>query len=158
MESLTLIREESDLQGKGAYMRDNIQQGSTNSEDSRTSVVNFLSEPSIKGAMRSYAFQHPLTILPLALSVLALIVYLVFPPFLGPIWAIILFIVFGLVALGTYVMRYVTGFDQLYEMISRQRMALVHQETQEQAELEKLRETLQTGFAHINTNEGPQGA
>ena len=120
------------------------------------SAIESLSEPQIKKTMRSDATQHPVTILPFTLSILMLIWYLVFPPSLGPVWALILFIVFGVLAAATYFWRYGLHFNQLYEAKVQHLMAgLAQQSTEsEEDELKNLQGTLQTGFASLNTNEG----
>ena len=134
-------------------MRDELGQGA---QDSGTTGIGSLSERSIKGGMRSDATQHPLTILPFTLAILMFIVYLVFPPFLGPAWALILLIVFAVLAVGTYFWRYFLHFNQLYEAKVQQVMVTLRIETSEggEGDLKQLRETLQTGFANLNTNEG----
>lgn len=134
-------------------MRDALGQGA---QDSGTTGIGSLSERSIKGSMRSDVGQHPVTILPFTLAILMFIVYLVFPPFLGPAWALILIIVFAVLAVGTYFWRYFLHFNQLYEAKVQQVMATLRIETSEggEGDLKQLRETLQTGFANLNTNEG----
>ena len=137
-------------------MRGNGGSGGSTTGGSQTSGVQSLSEREIKKNMRSDATQHPVTILPFTLSILMLIVYLVFPPFLGPVWAIILFIVFGTLAAGTYFWRYSLRFNQLYESKVQAIMAVMEQESSmgEEEELNQLQETLKAGFANLNTNEG----
>ena len=137
-------------------MRGNGDSAGSSSGNAQVSLVESLSDPEIKKSMRSEATQHPITILPLTLCILMLIVYLVFPPFLEPVWALILFIVFGLLAASTYFWRYTLHFNQLYEIKTRQVMTILAQESSqsEEGELTRLQETLQAGFASINTNEG----
>ena len=137
-------------------MRGNGDSSGSGTASSELSLVESLSEPKIKKSMRSDATQHPVTILPFALSILMLIVYVVFPPFLGPVWALILFIVFGLLGTATYFWRYGLHFNQLYEAKVQRRMAAGAQQSSESEEekQKQLQENLQTGFASLNTNEG----
>ena len=137
-------------------MRGNGDSGGSITGSSRTSLVETLSEPEIKKSMRSDASQHPVTILPLTLSILMLIVYLVFPSFPGQMWALILFIVFGVLGVATYFWRYSLHFNRLYEAKVQGLMAVIEQESSqtEEGELKQLQETLQGGFADLNTNEG----
>ena len=137
-------------------MRGNGNSGGSSTGNARVSLVESLSEPEIKKSIRSDATQHPTTILPVTLSILMLIVYLVFPPSLGPVWALILFLVFGVLAAVTYFWRYALHFNQLYEAKVQQVMAVLSQESSEsgEVELQQLQETLKTGFANLNTNGG----
>ena len=123
---------------------------------SRASVVESLAQGPIKRRMRADAAQHPVTIVPFTLSILMLIIYLVFPPFLGPVWAIILCIVFAVLGTGTYIWRYAVRFNSSYEAEVQRIMAALEMEGSVSGEqdVKDLRDTLQAGFAGLNTEEG----
>ena len=136
--------------------------GNTKSEtlkagDFRTSAVEVLSEGEIKKAIRSDAVQHPVTILPFTVSVVALIYFVLFSPVLGGgLGALVLFGISGGLAFVTYFWRYFLHFNQLYEAKVQQLMAglEVEDSLSEEEKLKQLQETLQSGFADLNINEG----
>ena len=77
------------------------------SEDPRAPQTESLSEVEIRKALLSDAVQHPATSLPLTLFAMAAVYLAVWPPILGgPAWPIILLVVSGVVAAGTFLWRY----------------------------------------------------
>jgi hypothetical protein len=118
---------------------------------------NPLSEETIRKQLRSEALQHPTTILPFALCILA-IIYLVFYAEVlgGTLGAIALVICSTVVAIGSFSWRYFFRYSETYErrvreIVEQQDRA---QREKEQADTEHLLDVVQTGFSQIHFAEG----
>ena len=116
-----------------------------------------LSESSIRKGLRSEAVQHPATLVPLALAGLAAILLIDISPFQIPIlWAMILLITSLIAAAASFFWIYSIRHDVEYAKIVQGIMALQGKESREQrqAEIKKIRETLQAGFSGIEFGAG----
>ena len=125
--------------------------------DPKTLSIESLSDLEIKKELRSEAIQHPLTIIPLATGLLA-IMYLIFfvDIFGGALGTIVLLICAGVVTIASFFWQYFFRYNKAYakrvkEIIEIQDQA---QRVREQTEFEQLKETVQTGFSKINSAEG----
>ena len=134
--------------------------GNTESERQCSDALRLLAElsdASIRKQLRSEAFQHPVTLLPLGLAGLAAILLIDISPFQIPaFWAIILLITSLLAAAGSFFWIYSVRHDVEYARIVQGIMALQGQESREagQAEIKQIRETLQAGFSGIDSVAG----
>ena len=138
-------------------MRENAESKIQSIDDSRSSLVESLSEPAIRRELRSAAMQHPATIFPFTLCILSIIYLLLLSPVLGgALWAIILLSCSGAVAVGCFFWLYSIRYSQAYARRLQEVMSMQEQEQRglEQAELRQLREDLQSGFASINSTVG----
>ncbi len=126
-------------------------------DDQQSSTIESRNEKVIRKELRSEAIQHPLTAIPLTLSVLSVIYLGIFPPSFGGILkAIILLIVSGGMAAASFWWRYYVRFDadyrkKLQELRDLQDQA---QKEREQVELEQLREAAQRGFHKLSSTDG----
>lgn len=108
-----------------------------------------LSEQAIKKAVRSDAIQHPITILPLTLSVLATVYLVLYAPIVGGTFvALAVLLLSGAVAAGSFIWRYLLRYNDEYARKAQEVVDLIEQRStaQEQAALQKLRETLEKQF------------
>ena len=123
--------------------------------DPRDSVINSLSEKAIRSDIRRAALKHPATLVPLFLSILFFFIMLV-PPFFGPLWVIILFIISAIASVGSFFWRYVLRYDREYERRTRDLLERQDQGAGErgQTEVQRLKDDIQTGFSRINSAEG----
>ena len=116
-----------------------------------------LSEGAIKRQICADAVQHPATLLPMAVSVMAVIYLLVLSPvFGGGIWASVLMVVSGAVAAAAFIWRYVFRYTEEYARRVQELLELLDRDREhsEQAGVRRLHEALQTGFASIGSAEG----
>jgi hypothetical protein len=126
-------------------------------EDPKTLSIENLSDIEIKKELRSDAIQHPLTMLPLALSLLASMYLIFFADIFG--WALgslVLLIGAGVVTIASFFWQYFFRYNKAYgkrvkEIIEIQDQT---QREREQAEIEQLKETIQSGFSKINSTDG----
>ena len=121
----------------------------------RNSAIESLSEEAIKRDVRRAALKHPATLVSSILSILFFIIILV-PPFLGPLWAIILLIISAFASVGSFFWRYFLRYDREYERMTRELLERQDQEAGQsgQTELQRLRDDIQTGFSRVNLAEG----
>lgn len=117
-----------------------------------------MSEASIRRELRLDALQHPATLLPLSILVMAVIFILVLSPLFGWRWALVAIIASGIVAIASFIWRYFLRFGQEYERrvmrmleIQDKRMAEA-----EKAEIENLRQILLTGFSNAESVKGEE--
>lgn len=112
-----------------------------------------LSEKAINKQLRKDAFKHPATLVPLALSVLFLIVLFVTQ---FELWAIIALIVAVIAAAGSFFWRYNIRYNQEYAKRVQELMARQDRESgeAEKSDLQRSREEIQTGFSRVNSVEG----
>ena len=125
--------------------------------DSRASAVRSLAESEIRKALRMDALQQPTTILPLALCILSIIYVLLLSPVLGgAVAAIVLLIVGAVLATASFFWRYSIRFNAEYARKAQELVEILEQEGIEsgEGELSRMRETLETGFTNLKTNEG----
>ncbi len=137
-------------------MRGDNESESQSADDLRRSSAD-LSEPSIRKQLRSEAMQHPATLLPLGLAGLAVILLIDISPFQIPIlWAFILLVASLIAAAGSFFGIYSIRHDVEYAKIFQGIMARQGQESREarQAEIKRIRETLQAGFRGIDFEAG----
>jgi hypothetical protein len=116
-----------------------------------------LSETSIRRQLRSEAFQHPATLVPLGLAGLAAIFLLGISPLEIPaFWAIILLITSLIATAGSFFRIYSIRHGVEYTKIVQGILALHEQESREagQAELKQMMDTLQAEFSVINSEVG----
>ena len=116
-----------------------------------------LSEESIRKELRSEALQHPATMIPLALAGLSLIHLMGISPFpVGAFWAIILLIGSLAAGAGSFFWIYSVQHGDTYAKLVREIIAQQELESREanQAELERLREDLETGLTAIDATAG----
>ena len=126
-------------------------------EDPRTSSIEKLSDFEIKKELRSAAIQHPLTILPLALCLLASM-YLIFfaDIFGGALGTMVLLICAGVMTIVSFFWQYFFRYSKAYEKRVKEIIEIQDQTQREKelAEIERLKETIQSGFSKINSAEG----
>ncbi len=116
-----------------------------------------LSEESIRKELCSEALQHPATMIPLALAGLSLIHLMGISPFpVGAFWAIILLIGSLAAGAGSFFWIYSIRFADAYAKLVQEIMAQQELESREsnQAEVEQLREDLETGLTAIDSTAG----
>ena len=116
-----------------------------------------LSEESIRKELRSEALQHPATMIPLALAGLSLIHLMGISPFpVGARWAIMLLIGSLAAGAGSFYWIYSIRFADAYAKLVQEIMAQQELESREanQAEVEQLREDLETGLTAIDSTAG----
>ncbi len=132
-------------------MRDDTSREDRETVDFQTSYVEDLTEVSIRKGLRSGALQHPATLFPLALAVLALADLLIFG--FSVFWAVVVLIAALLGAGGSFFWIYSFRHDAEYAKRVQEIMALQGQESREmkEAELQQLRDTLRTGFSGTNS-------
>ena len=126
-------------------------------DDSKASLIESLSENVIRKELRSEAIQYPATIIPFTLGILSAIYLLLLSPVVGGSQeALILLICSGVVAVGSFFWRYSIRYSQEYKRRTQEIIELQENEQRglEQAELKKSRETLESGFADIKSDEG----
>ena len=136
--------------------RGNTESQGQSADDLRWSSAE-LSETSIRRQLRSEAFQHPTTLFPLGLAGLSLLLLLDISPFQIPALAAIILLITSLIAAAcSFFWLYSIRHDLEYAKIVQGIMALQGQETREagQAEIKKIRETLQAGFNGIDFEAG----
>ncbi len=136
--------------------RGNTESQGQSADDLRWSSAE-LSETSIRRQLRSEAFQHPATLFPLGLAGLSLLLLLDISPFQIPALAAIILLITSLIAAAcSFFWIYSIRHDLEYAKIVQGIMALQGQETGEagQAEIKKIRETLQAGFSGIEFGAG----
>lgn len=135
-------------------MRDDASRGDRDTGGLQTYSVEDLTEASIRKALRSGALQHPTTLLPLALAVLALADLLIFE--VAGFGSVVMLIAALLGAGVSFFWIYSFRHDVEYAKRVQEIMALQGQESRKtrEAELQQLRDTLQTGFS--NTNSEPE--
>ena len=116
-----------------------------------------LGEEAIRKELRLEALQHPATILPAALCVLAA-TYLVFCSAIlgGALVAGTLLVLSGFVATGSFFWRHSLLYQRTYtqrisQILEQQRRA---QREQDQAEIDHLVELTQAGFSEVNSARG----
>jgi len=126
-------------------------------EDPRTLSIEKLSDFEIKKELRSDAIQHPLTILPLALCLLASM-YLIFfaEIFGGALGTMVLLICAGVMTIASFFWQYFFRYSKAYAKRVKEIIEIQDQtqREKEQAEIEQLKETIQSGFSKINSAEG----
>jgi len=138
-------------------MTDNDQSKTQVADDSQTSLVESLSEKTIRKELRSAALQHPVTILPFALCILSIIYLVLFAPaFGGTMAAIILLACSGVVAAGSFFLRYSVRYSRAYstrvqEVISDQED---EQRELERVDLEQQLGSLESGFSNLKSDGG----
>jgi hypothetical protein len=115
--------------------------------------INGLSDTSIRWKTASDALQHPFTILPLAFCLLSLSYVSLLSPILGGgLLVSLLTLASGIACIWSfrtqYVKEYLRKTRELAERVEEERTAL------EKAELERVIETIQTGFSSITCTEG----
>lgn len=118
---------------------------------------NPLDEAAIRKELRSDAVQHPTTILPLTLCILAIIYLVLFSDiFGGTLGAIILLICSAIVATGSFFWRYCIRYEKAYRRKIKEIMEIQDrvQREKEHADIKHLLETTQTGFSKINSTKG----
>lgn len=127
---------------------------SSQSADSKPLSVESLSVESIKKGLLSDALQHPATIIPAFLFVLWLLYLLIFSDFV--LWSIIVLIVPGMAAVGSFSWRYFVRYNEEYARRTLEIMEIQDLERQaaQQLELVRMRETLRNGFSSIASNDG----
>ena len=116
-----------------------------------------MSERAIREHVRSKAIQHPAVHLPLSVAfVLAIYLVLLAPVHGGGLWAVILLIAAGVAAAGGFLWRYAFRYTEEYAMRVQALMKTMAETNAaiERRHLAELRETLQSGFARIDTKEG----
>jgi hypothetical protein len=126
------------------------------------SSIESFSEVVIRKELRSDAVQHPTTILPLALFVMSIIYLALYSPVVGAAQvAIVVLICSGILAAGSFLWHYTLRYHTLryhegYERRVQELIAVQDRERKEieQAELEQIRDALQTGFSSINSTKG----
>ena len=123
-----------------------------NADDSRLSSVESLSEKVIKRRLRLDAMKHPTTLLALALTILFFIIMLAS----GTVWAIVLFVVSGAAAAGSFFWRYSIRFNREYARRVDELMDSYDQQESDRGktEIQQLREDIQIGFSRVNSAEG----
>ena len=119
--------------------------------------IGWLSESAIRGQVLSDAVQHPATLLPLAVSGASAIYLLVLSPVFGAgLWAIVLLTISGVVAAVSFAWRRVFRYTGEYAMKARELMDLQDRllARQRQAEMTRLRQSLETELEQIDSTEG----
>lgn len=138
-------------------MVDENQSSKQTVEDSQSSIVESLSEKTIRKELRSAALQHPTTILPLTLCTLSIIYLTLFAPaFGGAMAAIILLACSAVVAAGSFFLRYSVRYSQAYTTRVQEVIRDQEQEQREldQADLEQQLGALESGFSNLKSDEG----
>ena len=138
-------------------MKGNSQHDAWPSKSSRLVGVESLSEPAIRRQLLMDAVQHPTTLLPLATLVGSTIYLALVSPILGGgLLAMVLIVVSGVGAAAGFVWRYVLRYTEEYGKRARELMGLLEGERArlEQADVTRLRESLQAGFSSIGSTEG----
>ncbi len=117
-----------------------------------------LSEAIIRRQIRRNALQHPATLLPLSIAVMAAIFILVLSPLFGWLWALVALIVSGTVALVSFIWRYFLRYSREYETRIENMLDLqdIHLAEEEKAEMKELHEALFTGFSNAESVEGQE--
>ncbi len=126
-------------------------------EDSGPLSVESLSDLAIRKELLSDALQHPTTILPLTLCILAITYLVLFSDIYGgTLGAIILLICSAIVATGSFIWRYSIRYNKAYTRRVKEIMELQDrvQREKEQADIKHLLEATQTGFSKINSTKG----
>ena len=133
-------------------MRGNSRSRRRVANDSLSAQAERLSEKAIKRQLRSDSLKHPATLIPFALSILFIIVFLVSPS----LWALIFLIVSVIAAAGSFFWRYSIRYNKEYARRTQEIMELYQQEDSERegSELKRLREDIQTGFSRVSSVEG----
>ena len=136
-------------------MRSSRRSGRRGGNDIPDSALESLSEEAIKRDIRRAALRHPATLVSLILWVLFFIIML-FPPFLGPLWAIILLIVSAIASVGSFFWRFFLRYEREYERRTLDLLEHLDQETGErgQTEFQRLKDDIQTGFSRVNSADG----
>jgi len=126
-------------------------------EDPKTLSIENLSDIEIKKELRSDAIQHPLTMLPLALCLLASM-YLIFfaDIFGGALGTLVLIICAGVVTIASFIWQYFFHYNKAYAKRVKEIIEIQDQTQRERelAEIEQLKETIHSGFSKINSAEG----
>ena len=132
-------------------MRDTRRSRRRATGDSRPPQMEDLSERAIKKRLRLDAIKHPVTIIPLVLSILFIIIAVI-----GAWWAIIPAIIAGMVASASFFWRYSVRHNEEYARIVEELMDSHEQDTseREQSELTRLQQDIQAGFSRVNSFEG----
>lgn len=132
-------------------MRDDASREDRDTAGLQTSSAEDLTEASIRKALRSGALQHPATLLPFALAVLALADLLIIG--FSVFWAVVVLIAALLGAGVSFFWIYSFRHDVEYAKRVQEIMAIQGQESREvrEAELQQLRDTLRTGFSSTNS-------
>ena len=103
------------------------------------------------------AVQYPATLLPLAVAIMSVTYLVVLSPVLGgkPLAAVLL-VVSGIVAIASFVWRYVFRYAEEYAGRARELMDMLDRERAglEKAELRRLHEALDDGFSRVGSAEG----
>ncbi len=121
--------------------------GKAGSQPKRTRAIEF-SEAAIRRKTISDVVQHPATLLPLAVCVTSAGYFLLLAPIYGGVLGTIIIIaISGIAALASFSSLY----PKQYQKNAREMIDLMEAEREEleQAELNQVRETLQTGFMSI---------
>ncbi len=124
-------------------------------DEPKTPHTRSLSEVEIKKALIFDAVQHPATSLPSTLFIMSAIwLGLWSHKFDGQVESLILLILSGLLAAGTFFWRCSIQYNQRYALKTKEVMALLEQRRseREEEELKQWRETLQSGFANTSTS------
>ena len=122
-----------------------------------SSAIENLSEPAIKRQMRTDALQHPAALLPMAISIMAVIYLVVISPVFGRGgWAIVLVVFSGTVAAAAFVWRYASQYAKEYARRARETLDLLDQERErlDRVKVTQLYEALRSGFMSIGSSEG----
>ena len=132
-------------------MKGNPRSRRRDTNDSRGFPLESLSDKAIKRRLLSDAIKHPATILSLVLFILFIILAV-----LAAWWFIILFIIAGIAAVGSFFWRYSVRYNDEYARKVGEVMERHEQETstREQSELQRLREDIHAGFSRVNSVEG----
>ena len=135
-------------------MRDDASSRDRDKLRSRTSAAEDLSEASIRRELRSEALQHPATLLPFILAVLALADLLIFEliGFTSIIVLIVALVTAGISFFWIYSIRH----DVEYAKKVQEIMDLMEQygRVAGEGDLKELQDTLQSGFVSLKTSEG----
>jgi hypothetical protein len=126
-------------------------------ENSKSLPVGSLSELAIRKELRSDALQHPATILPLTLCILAILYLVLLSDIFGKaLGAIILLICSGIVAIGSFLWRYSIRYTEAYTRRVKEITELRDraQRAKEKADMKQLREATQSGLSKINSSKG----
>ena len=137
--------------------RDKTKAKRQSTENSKSLPVESLSELAIKRELRSEALQHPATILPLTLCILAILYLVLLSDIFGKaLGAIILLICSGIVATGSFLRRYSIRYTEAYTRRVKEITELRDraQRAKEKADMKQLREATQSGLSKINSSKG----
>ena len=138
-------------------MDDNTESNKALTDDSTSLSIESLSDQSIIKELRSDAIQHPATILPLSLCILAIIYLGYFSETAGRIFvAIVVIIGSGAVAIGSFLWHYFIRHDQAYQTKLQKIMELQDrmQREKEEADLKQLQQATQSGLSKIDSTQG----